>query len=249
MARPIHFKTYLIVGLVALLIFSLGFSMSMLVGNERIARVEKATKVQELNYKSLQFQQLYLNTLTNNTNSCPVFELSLQRSINTLTDSLERMEAYKVSADFNRAEFEDLTRAYALDNLRYWLFASKTKELCNLDFVTILYFYSDQKCSICPDQGVILSYYKKLLGERLLVFPINIDLQSSEASVAMLEKRYNVTVYPTIIVEEKKYEGVVSKKELMPIVCSSFKTPVEECSAIRTAVEGNGSDAPAGQVQ
>ncbi len=246
MARAIHFKTYLIVGLIALIIFGLGFSMSLLVGNERIAQVEKATKVQELNYKSLQFQQLYLNTLANNTDSCPVFELSLQSSINTLTDSLERMEAYKVSADFNGDDFEDLARSYVLDNLRYWFFASKTIELCNLDIVTILYFYSDEKCSICPDQGVILSYYKKLLGERLLVFPINADLRYSEASIAMLEKRYNVTVYPTIIVAEKKYEGVASKKELLPIVCKSFKTPVEECSAIKAAVEGDGSDAQPG---
>ena len=232
MARQIYLRTYIIVGFISLLVFSLGFLLSVLIDDQRIVRVEKATKVQELNYKSLQFQQLYLNTLTGNTESCPVFELSLQSSINTLTDSLERMEAYKVSANFNHAEFSELARTYVLDNLRYWLFAKKTKELCSLDFATVLYFYSDEKCSICPDQGVILSYYKKLLGDRLLVFPINTDLEGSEASIAMLKKRYNVTSYPTIIVEESKYEGVVSKSDLMPIVCGSFKTPVDECSAI-----------------
>lgn len=240
MARQIYLKTYLAVGFISLLVFSLGFLLSVLIDDQRIVRVEKATKVQELNYKSLQFQQLYLNTLSNNTDSCPVFELSLQSSINTLTASLERLEAYKVSANFNSAEFEDLTRAYILDNLRYWLFAKKTKELCSLDFATVLYFYSDKKCSICPDQGVILSYYKKLLGDRLLVFPINADLESSEASVAMLKKRYNVTAYPTIMVGESRHEGVVSKSELMPIICGSFKTPVEECSAIRTGTEEGG---------
>ncbi|MEK6854311.1 MAG: hypothetical protein AABX60_03170 [Nanoarchaeota archaeon] len=232
MARQIYLRTYIIVGFISLLVFSLGFLLSVLIDDQRLANVEKATKVQELNYKSLQFQQLYLNTLINNTDSCPVFELSLQSSIDSLTDSLERMESYKVAANFNQAEFNELARTYVLDNLRYWLFAKKTKELCGLDFITVLYFYSDEKCSICPDQGVLLSYFKKLLGDRLLVFPINTDLEADEASIEMLKKRYNVTTYPTIIVEERKYEGVVSKSELMPIICGSFKASVEECSTI-----------------
>lgn len=239
MARQIYLKTYVLTGLMAFLVFSLGFLLSVLIDDERITKVERATKVQELNYKSLQFQQLYLNTLINNTDSCPVFELSLQSSINTLTDSLERMEAYKASVNFNRAEFDDLSRNYVLDNLRYWLFAGKTKELCDLDFVTVLYFYSDKECSICPDQGVVLSYYKKLLGDRLLVFPINTDLQGSEASIDMLARRYNVTAYPTIIVEESKYEGVVSKGELKPIICGSFKASNPECAAAAANAEAN----------
>lgn len=239
MARQIYLKTYLLVALMAFLVFSLGFLLSVLIDDERITKVERATQVQELNYKSLQFQQLYLNTLINNTDSCPVFGLSLQSSINTLTDSLERMEAYKAAVNFNRAEFDDLSRNYVLDNLRYWLFAKKTKELCDLDFVTVLYFYSDKECSICPDQGIILSYYKKLLGDKLLVFPINTDLQGSEASIDMLARRYNVTAYPTIIVEESRYEGVVSKGELMPIICGSFKASNPECAAAESDAEAN----------
>ncbi len=252
MARQIYLRTYVIVAFISLLVFSLGFLLSVLIDDQRLVKIEKATKVQELNYKSLQFQQLYLNTLTNNTESCPVFELSLQSSIKSLTDSLERMESYKVSANFNQKEFNELARTYVLDNLRYWLFAKKTKELCSLDFVTVLYFYSDEKCSICPDQGVILSYYKKLLGDRLLVFPINIDLEADEASIEMLKRRYNVTSYPTIIVKEAKYEGVVSKTDLMPIVCSSFKTPVDECLTIQSDMGNMGSggeDLPSEKLQ
>ncbi len=229
MARQIFLRTYVAVGFIALLIFSLGFLISAQVDSERISRVERATQLQELNYKSLQFQQLYLNTLTNNTESCPVFELSLQSSINTLTDSLERMEAYKSSANFNKGDFDDLARTYVLDNLRYWLFAKKTKELCSLDFVPIMYFYSDSNCAICPDQGVVLSYYKRIFGDSLLVFPINADLEGTEASIPMLQKRYNVTEYPTIIVGEDKYSGVVSKNELLPIICKSFANPEDEC--------------------
>ena len=235
MARQIYLRTYVAVGLIALLIFSLGFLISAQTDNERISRVEKAAQLQELNYKSLQFQQLYINTLTNNTESCPVFEISLQSSIKSLTDSLERMESYKASSTFNQGEFEQLARAYVLDNLRYWLFAKKTKELCSLDFVPIIYFYSDSNCGICPEQGVILSYYKKIFGDKLLVFPINIDLEGTEASIPMLMKRYNVTRYPTIIVVEDKYEGVVSKNELLPVICSSFKEPYKECSGVSHA--------------
>jgi hypothetical protein len=230
MARKIYLRTYLIVGLITMLVFSLGFLLSVLMDDKRIEKLEEETRLQEINYKSLQFQQLYLNTLQNNTESCPVFELSLQSSINTLTESLETMERYKNSANFNSVEFESIARTYVIDNLRYWLFAGKTKELCELDFSTVLYFYSDENCDICPDQGVILSYYKKKFDDKLLVFPINTDFSKFEPSIPMLEKRYNVTSYPTVIIGQNKFEGVVSKAELLPIICDSFANPIEECS-------------------
>ena len=117
-----------------------------------------------------------------------------------------------------------------MDNLNYWLFAKKTKEKCDLDVVNILYFYSEKNCQTCPDQGVILTYFKKTFGDKLLVFPIDVDYELNEPVITILKKQYDVTMYPTTIIEDQKYEGIIHNEELKKIICDSFKYEKEICS-------------------
>ena len=108
--------------------------------------------------------------------------------------------------------------------MKYWLFAQKAKKTCNSEFTTILYFYSDN-CPTCPDQGVILSYFKRKLENKLLVFPININLEEQEYIIRILKSQNNVTnnKLPVIVIGNKTYQGVVSKKELGKILCELFE--------------------------
>ncbi len=226
--RKIELKTYLIVGIITLLIFILGMALGIIIDNERVRSIEQKSKEQELAQQSLQFQYAYMNSLEMNEAACPVFKVTLTNSLNDLGESLAKLEQYSKDTDINRKEFGLLTRDYILDNLRYWLFARRTRELCDMDFVEILYFFSD-KCDNCPDQGVILTYYKKIYRERLLVFPINVDYENDEKSIKMLRERYNVTELPTIVVKDTSYMGVVQKEKLGNIICGSFKTEQAEC--------------------
>ena len=109
-----------------------------------------------------------------------------------------------------------------LDNIKYWLFAKQSKKQCAIDLVPVLYFYSEEHCPNCGDQGVLLTYYKKLYGERLLIFPINSDLEQDESMITVLKSRYNVTQYPTIIVGEEKFQGVTDKTVLGKMICDNF---------------------------
>ena len=87
--------------------------------------------------------------------------------------------------------------------------------------MTILYFYRND-CDICPNQGVILTYFKNVFGDKLLVFPIDGGLSSDESAVDIIQSRFNITSYPTLIVEEQKFEGVIEKDALRTIICHHF---------------------------
>jgi protein-disulfide isomerase len=39
--------------------------------------------------------------------------------------------------------------------------------------------------------------------------------------------QYNVTKYPTIVVDNTKYEGVVDKEEMNSIICTSLRDSPE----------------------
>ena len=228
--RKISKDKYILAFILTSIIFILGLTLGMLFDNLRVKWAEGENKEQEVDYLSLQFQYLYLTTLKDKNASCSVLHTSMEKSIGDLSDSLQTFMNYKEQTKINKKEYELVGRVYILDNLKYWLFAKKTKEECDLDVVNVLYFYSEANCPICPRQGIILTYFKKVFGDKLLVFPIDVDYEEQEPTITILKNQYRITRYPTLIIEDEKYEGVISNEELKKIICASFKHEEEICS-------------------
>ncbi len=217
--RKISLKRYITAGIITFLIFGLGILLGIIFDYERISSLTLKERAQELDYKSLQLQYLYLSDLTGTNESCPIIRAALEESIKELSYSLELAEKYEKETQINTKEYEAISRTYLLDNLRYWLFSQKTKEVCKEDVINVLYFYSKNNCNICENQGTILSYYKSKLQDKILIFPINTDLEDKETFIKLIKIQYNVTVLPTLVINGNKYEGVVSKEELLQIIC------------------------------
>ncbi len=220
--RTISRDKYIIAGVFTILLFVLGVALGMLLDNQRLQWLEQTNKEQELGFRSLQFQYLYLTSLEDQKNSCPVLQATLKKTISDLSDSLSTFAEFKENTQINSAEYHTIGRRYMLDNLNYWLFARKSKQVCGLDVVDILYFYNDD-CSVCPNQGVILTYFKNVFGDKLLVFPIDMGLASDEPVLDILASRFNVSVYPTLVIEDQKFEGIVERGKLQNIICGYFK--------------------------
>ena len=227
--RKISLERYLIAGVITFLIFTLGLSLGFVIDQKRVTWIEETGKEQELNYKSLQLQYVYLNTLENNEKSCDVLSSTLKSTLITLSETLGDMENFKENTKLNEKEYRALLRKFTIDNLNYWLFAEKSKKSCDMDAVSILYFFSRENCKICPNQGVILSYFKNLLDDDLLIFPIDVDLKENEPIISLLESVYSINSYPTIIIEETPYRRVVSKDKMGRIICELYKTEHKEC--------------------
>ena len=224
---------YVIAGLLTLLIFGLGISLGMLLDNERVQWLEEREEQRDLDYESLQFQYHYLSTLKKTNESCKVLKTTLEKSLKELDVTLDKLTSYKKGSDLNVDDYERLQRRYILDNIEYWLFAKQAKKECdNVDLVTILYFYSGKHCKRCSEQGVALTHYKKIFEEKLLVFPLDIDLEEKEPMITILKSQFDITdtSVPTIIVEDEKFKEVVQIKELGEIICSSFKSEYPGCS-------------------
>ncbi|MBC8444027.1 hypothetical protein H8D83_00425 [Candidatus Woesearchaeota archaeon] len=227
--RKISIERYIIAGTITLLIFALGLSMGFVLDYKRITWIEEQSKAQELDYQSLQLQYLYLNTIDDTEKSCHILGNTLQTTLITLSETLEDLEKFEKDTKLNKKEYNTLLRKFTINNLKYWLFAEKSKKLCNMDAVTLLYFFSRENCPICPNQGMVLSYFKTLLGEDLLVFPIDVDLKQNEPIIQLLESIYNIQSYPTIVIEDITYSRVVEKEELGKIICNIYNSPNNHC--------------------
>ena len=230
---------YIIAGLLTLLVFGLGISMGMLLDNERVQWLEEREEQRDLDYESLQFQYLYLSTLENTEETCKLLKTSFDKSLKDLDLTLSKLLTYKKGTDINEEEYSRLQRRYILDNIEFWLFAKEAKAKCdNVDLVTILYFYSENHCFRCSEQGVALTYYKKIFEEKLLIFPIDMDLEEIEPMITLLKSQFDITdkSFPTIIISDKKFENVVPIKELGELICSEFKTEPEACKSFQEQI-------------
>ncbi|MBI4983105.1 hypothetical protein HZC32_00470 [Candidatus Woesearchaeota archaeon] len=227
--RKISRDKYIIAGIVTFLIFSLGITLGVILEDYRYTAIEEINLEQEVKYLSLQSQYLYLSSFSNYDN-CPILSTALKETMEDLSDSLSEVITSEEEKKVSDTRKRIIMRRYLLDNLRYWLLARESKEKCNLDTVNILYFYSVE-CPSCPNQGTVLTYFKKLFEEKLLVFPINLDFRNEEPLVEITMSQFNITKYPTLVIDNKKYEGVVRKEQLQQIICNSLRQS-EYCNSL-----------------
>lgn len=225
--RKISKDKYVIAGIITFLIFSLGLTLGFVLEDHRYNLIEEINHEQEVDYLSLQLQYLYLNTFSNYDN-CPMLSTTLKETVEDLSNSLSEVISHEEENEVSNLRRTITMRRYALDNLRYWLLARESKNKCELDIVPIIYFYSAE-CPSCPNQGTILTYFKRLFGEQVLVFPINLDLRHEEPMVEVVMSQFKITKYPSLVIDNKKYEGVVKKGQLQKVICNSLKES-EHCS-------------------
>lgn len=214
---------------ITLLIFIPGLLLGMVLDNERVSVLQSQSKIQELDIKSLHLNYLYISNLKNTTASCVPLQATLEKSIKDLSKSLDKIEEYKKGAKIDNGDFNLLSRRYLLDNLDYWVLSKKTKELCNLNTVNILYFFNSD-CDICPNQGIVLTYFKKKLGDNLLVFPMNTDLIDEEPMISVLINTYKITEFPAIVIEEDVHLGILGLDDMKIVLCEKYGYNETECS-------------------
>ncbi len=225
--RKISTEKYIIAGIITFLIFSLGLTLGLVFKDYQSNELAKINQEQEVRYLSLQLQYLYLTSFSNY-NNCPLLSAALKETITDLSNSLSKVIEYEEGKSIPSEEKLVVERRYALDNLRYWLLATQSKQKCDLRITPILYFYQED-CTDCPIQGTVLTYFKKIFGEKVLIFPINLNLKDQEPMVEIVRSQFNITTYPTLIIDSRKYTGMVETEQLRSLICSSLQDNSPEC--------------------
>ena len=90
---------------------------------------------------------------------------------------------------------------------------------CNKnDFVTVLYFYSNDGCSDCSKQATILTYLKEKHPDNIMNFALDSDIDLN--TVKMLKSIYDVSKTPSLVINEDKYDGLVDLDTMKQIICN-----------------------------
>ncbi len=229
--RNLSKDKYIIAGAITLGIFLLGLFLGLAIEGKRVNYIESVSRKQNLDFSSLQLQYAFIDQLSQEKN-CLAVQKTFEQNINNLESTRIRLENFDRDAKLNKDEFDLLKNEYMLAQIRYWLLAQRTKKLCGNDIVNILYFYSDQKeCPDCDKQAFVLTYLKKKFKDKLLVFSFDSKFES-EPMIPLLKKTYNITTFPTIVIEGNPKYGLTDKNTILNVVCGYYKEKIENCEGV-----------------
>lgn len=139
-------------------------------------------------------------------NNCEALNVASQKTISDIRNIRKQMETYEEARKLSNDAFITLKKQYTNLLLEYWLTTERIDQRCNTNITTILYLYQDDAlCGRCVDQGTVLTKYRQRYDQSLLIFPLDATLGMRH--VDMIRSAYNVTRYPTIIVEGERYQG------------------------------------------
>ncbi|MBM3303753.1 MAG: conjugal transfer protein TraF [Candidatus Aenigmarchaeota archaeon] len=193
------------------LIFAAGMFVGYGLNTEKLASIESNLNSINKDVQSFQSQFLFLDMFGEKA-SCPMLESTLNRISENSYDLGNRLSAYGAEGEIkDEATYRERKLEYSSMLTGYWLLAEKLKSACNMSFNTILYFYSGP-CPGCEDQAFILTYMKNKYGDRVLVFALDADIK--EPSVEALREYYNITEYPSLVINGKPIPGFVSQQQL-----------------------------------
>ncbi len=231
MRKKINVQRHVVALILTLAFFVIGILIGGLLTNERLRYLQDKSAEQSIDFESLQTQYLYVSLFKEN-QSCPVVAETFAANVKNLEDTRKELESFIRRSQINQHKYDLLKRQYIIAQIRYWLLAQSTQKVCDRDIVTVLYFFSNPtQCPDCGSQGVILTYLKKIFGDQLLIFSFDGDLDR-EPFIPILKKVYNLTAYPTLIIEGSQYRGLQKKDELLKEICKRYKNEYAECKGV-----------------
>lgn len=226
--REINKARYVVASLITLCIFLLGMMLGFVVEEKRMRFSQEESANQQMDFRSMQLQYEYINQLSLE-QDCETMQETFEANVKNLELARLKLEEYTKSSKINKDDFDKIRRDYTISQLQYWLFAKKKKQICDSEDVSVLYFFAEDKsCPDCNKQSFVLTYLKKIFGTDLLIFSLNTNF-TEEPMVGLLQKSYNVTEYPTMIIDNKRIEGLHNKDDLLNLICPMYTTEHEKC--------------------
>lgn len=222
-----HLSLYVSAGIISLIIFMTGVFVGILVNEIRAQNIQEQSSNLLKALKDVETQLILLQFFPSMNGSCDFYSAQ----INLIAEELGRVERtlyeYEMTRRVDFPGFIEMKKDYNLLLIRYWVFAENMRLKCNTSSITVLYFYN-KTCDVCNDQGLILTYYKDKLKERLLVFALDMDLNLT--STEMLVSNYKINVVPTLIINEMKFEGFYDKEKFGELLCNLTNNNLDICT-------------------
>lgn len=197
-----------------LIVFNIGVYLGYSLEAQRVNRLDKMYVQSELELLDLRIQDeiLYLANIDCN----KAIEANIKFG-DKIYEEAKVLEKYSTANRFSeKIVFEH--KKYDLLRTFFWMNSVRLKEKCNPSYRNVVYLYQYNEPSLekAAKQKVFsnaLGELKEKYGNNIMLIPIAGDMNL--ASINLLLDYYNVTEFPTILIDEKvKITEITSTEEI-----------------------------------
>ena len=201
-------------------VFLFGLFVGLNIERFMLSDLEARSSSIESSIRDIEIEMLYFQGLGGN-ESCTFLKEVVRSTNNKLDVMSDQLSSYNgKDIVFTSGQVAEVKATYTSLLIKDWILQERIKQQCNSTGVSVLYFYTTDDCDNCVLQGDTLMLLKGNLKDKLMVFPLDVDVDSS--MVDMLMTKYGVESEPSIVVDGRLYSGVVQKDALKDIVCTGL---------------------------
>lgn len=220
-------NVYIKAFLITVVVFLLGLFVGLNIERFVLSDLEKKSASVESSIRDIELELLYFQGL-NETDSCTFLKEVVRSTNNQLDVMADQLSSY-VGNDilFTAGQVADVKATYTSLLIKGWILQERIKKECSSGGVSVLYFYSTNSCDDCVLQGDVLMLLKDTFKDKLMVFPLDVAVDSN--MVGILMSKYGVKSEPSIVINGRLYSGIMQKDRLKSIICSSL-SGAPECA-------------------
>jgi hypothetical protein len=201
--RRISTRTYIAAFIITMLVFSLGIYVGMLIDEQAQGEVESG--ISELE-RDLYLSRILMLAEGEIGDFCPIYEEKLG-AVNSerelIGERLEYLESVRGVYDW------ELKEKYFYLEFENYLLIKRMKEQCGGNQTLILFFYGSGEDSL--EQGRVLDGLRAQDGS---VKVFSFDGARESVVVEVLKGMYNVSSYPSVVVDGKTLSGLSEEAEI-----------------------------------
>jgi hypothetical protein len=208
--REINIVKVITVFSIATLLFVAGLLFGQYINNQKYEKIKTLDETISIDLTDLGMQ----SSLAENYPCNNYFIYSLGERIDDLGNKISLLEGQIGKTD-SRVIY--LKKPYTLLQVQHYLLIKKRTERCQEDYTIAMLFYSNKQeyVSDSEKQGYVLRYLADKYGyEKVKLYSIDVDVDLG--IVGALKSLYNVTDYPTTVINGKIYVGFHPKEEVEP---------------------------------
>ena len=174
----------------------------------------------ENDVRNMELEMLYFQEMSGN-ESCVFLNEMVRRTNNKLDELSSELLSYREdNIIFTKSKITNLKQTYTYFLIKDWILQEKVKDECETDTVSVLYFYKIDECDKCIIQGDILSLLKDKFKNKLMIFPLDINVDLGMMKVLM--SNFNVTTVPSLVIDGEVYTDVTKRNALEYTICSKI---------------------------
>ncbi len=204
-------KRYIYSFLITVFIFALAIFASTQISQSKINELERLQEELSHAVISNDFSDLTAEEL-----GCQkIYNLNydLSREIGSLAEKITYTEQEQ---GFEDPELMLLREKYTLLLIKDYITTEKVNTDCDLGLKTILFFYENEKCTECTEQGYVLTELRRT-NELVRVYSLDGNLELGSQKILM-EKLGIKGPFPAIYVDGKVYKGFQDIDDILKII-------------------------------